>query len=173
MSLTTLISLVNELWTLVLPSEPLRRTTTRNITNNSITNSANSTNLLYELQPVIEGLSVSFCRYVVVTGSLTTTHSKSTAHSTQSSFTRGNNSSSQQHGINQHWEWIFRTFISLLLGSMAYYNIGYDYIYALHLWSHALPAVLIFFNSSAAAASLRTRERNIKKKLASRHGNIR
>jgi ABC-type multidrug transport system fused ATPase/permease subunit len=165
MSLTTLISLVNELWTLVLPSEPLRRTTTtRNITN-SITNSAN---LLYELQPVIEGLSVSFCRYVVVTGSLTTTASKTRAHSTQSSIVMTRDNS--QHGINQHWEWIFRTFISLLLGSMAYYNIGYDYIYALHLWSHALPAVLTFFNTSAAAASLKTREGNIKKKLASRHG---
>jgi ABC-type multidrug transport system fused ATPase/permease subunit len=105
-----------------------------------------------------------------VTGSLTTTHSK-TAHLPTSSIavTRGNNTSSQQ-GLRQHWEWIFRTFISLLLGGMAYYNIGYDYIYAVHLWSHALPAVLTFLNSSAAAASLKIWEGDIKKKFAVRHG---
>lgn len=162
MSLTkTIIKLVTELWTLVLPSEPILPSTT----------TTHHTTMLYELQPVIEGLSVAFCRYVVVTGSLTTTTAKSKSpHSTTTSSTT----------TAAHYEWMFRTIISLALGSMAYCNIGYDYIYTLHLWSHALPAVLLTFfftNNTTTSASiatwLKTREKNMKKKLASRHhGNV-
>ena len=154
----TLINLAKELWTLVLPSEPLLR---RQSSSTTTTNMS-----LYELQPVIEALSVAFCRYVVVTGSLTTTASKA-SHSTPASSTAAR---ANDHG-HEHYEWIFRTIVSLALGGMAFHDIGYDYIYALHLWSHALPAVLLtFLNASSAAASLRIWEGNIKRKLASRHG---
>ena len=109
---------------------------------------------------------MAFCRYVVVTGSLTTTASK-TSHSTTASSTAARD---DDRG-HEHHEWIFRTIISLALGGMAYNDIGYDYVYALHLWSHALPAVLLtFHNASSAAASLKMWEGNIKRKFASRHG---
>ena len=152
----TLINLAKELWTLVLPSEPLLR---RQSSSTTTTNMS-----LYELQPVIEALSVAFCRYVVVTGSLTTTASKA-SHSTPASSTAAR---ANDHG-HEHYEWIFRTIVSLALGGMAFHDIGYDYIYALHLWSHALPAVLLtFLNASSAAASLRIWEGNIKRKLGAR-----
>lgn len=82
----------------------------------------------FELEPAIAALAVFFCRFVIVSGSLTASPD---GHSSV---------------LGSNWmEFAMRLTVSLVLAAMAYLRMDYDLICAVHLWSHALPTLVAWF----------------------------
>ena len=84
--------------------------------------------LLYELEPHILALAAFFCRFVIITGSLTSSPDGHTS----------------VLGSNK-LELVLRLIVSVSLGLMAYLRMDYDLICSVHLCSHVLPAVMNWF----------------------------
>ena len=83
---------------------------------------------LYELEPHIAALAAFFCRFVIITGSLTSSPDGHTS----------------VLGSNK-LELVLRLIASVSLGLMTYLRMDYDLICSVHLCSHVLPAVMNWF----------------------------
>ena len=93
-------------------------------------NSTSSSPPLYELQTLISALSIFFCRFVIINGSLTSSpdgHTSVFGHS--------------------KLEFVLRLCMSCILGGMVYMNLSYDVICSVELWSHVFPTLIRWFVS--------------------------
>eukprot|EP00804_Cyclotella_cryptica_P025185 CCRYP_016989-RC/>CCRYP_016989-RC protein AED:0.09 eAED:0.09 QI:182/1/1/1/0.8/0.81/11/1581/464 len=120
-NLRSILQLVQKLSSIVLPAAPLVTTSSLAATTTSLWPGFETRHPLFELEPLLSASAVFFCRFVVVTGSLT-----GCPHSTR----------------YKSWEFVMRTVLALVLGVMAFMGIKYEWICAMHLWSHALPWAL-------------------------------
>ncbi|KAL7517980.1 hypothetical protein ACHAWX_002848 [Stephanocyclus meneghinianus] len=118
-NLHSILQLFQKLSSIVLPPGPL--VTTPSPASSIPWPGLDTRHPLFELEPLLSASAVFFCRFVVITGSLT-----GCPHNTRS----------------KSWERVMRTIVSLILGGMAYMGIKYDLICAMHLWSHVLPWAL-------------------------------
>ena len=125
-----ILSPLSKLASLVLPSSPLSTASSTGYSSPLPSVLAAISSLLhhtprphlFELEPHIATAAVFFCRFVVITGSLTSSpdgHSSVFGDST--------------------WEFILRVSMAVILGGMAFLRMNYDLICALHLWSHLMP----------------------------------
>jgi hypothetical protein len=80
---------------------------------------------LYELEPHIAALAIFFCRFVIISGSLTASPDGHTSVLGKSTIEFG-----------------LRLGMSIILAGMAYMRMDYDVICSVHLWSHVLPTLL-------------------------------
>jgi len=80
---------------------------------------------LYELEPIIAGLAIFFCRFVIIQGSLTASPDGHTS-------VLGNNK----------LEFVLRLCMSVVLAYMALLRMNYDLVCAVHLWSHVMPPMM-------------------------------
>jgi len=141
-----LFNALSNLSSLVLPLAPLYSSTASSSSSLSPHQHQES---LYELEPLISALAIFFCRFVIVTGSLTktTTTKASPASSLHNTSTPSNNDDTFNKKLA--WlEFISRTCIACMLCAMAYHKMEYDIICAVHLWSHVfLPVMMSGFAS--------------------------
>ncbi|KAL7539301.1 hypothetical protein ACHAXR_009291 [Thalassiosira sp. AJA248-18] len=92
---------------------------------NHSNNTSSSSPPLYELEPLIAALAIFFCRFVIISGSLTSSPDGHTS----------------VLGTNK-LEFVLRLTMACVLGMMTYMRMNYDVICSVHLWSHALPTLM-------------------------------
>ena len=105
---------------------------------------------LYELEPHIAALAIFFCRFVIITGSLTASPDGHTSVLGQSTI-----------------EFVLRLGMSLLLAGMAFMRMDYDVICSVHLWSHVLPTLLGWCVKLLGKKNAEKKGKKQKKKAAS------
>lgn len=134
--LTSVLQSLSTLASIVLPTSPLYTTSTLATSSATSTPSLLETYInhhprppLFELEPLLAACAISFCRFVIVTGSL-------------SASPEGHSSVFFGTSSYQRWEFGMRLLMAILLGGMTYLRMSYDLICAVHLWSHLLPWML-------------------------------
>ncbi len=141
-----LLNALSNLSSLVLPLAPLYSSTASSSSSLSPHQHRES---LYELEPLISALAIFFCRFVIVTGSLTkTTTTKATLASPPHNTSTPSINDVTFSKKLAWFEFISRTCMACVLGEMAYHKMDYDIICAVHLWSHIfLPVMMSGFAS--------------------------